>query len=200
MALADITPIRQVSIDDFASELSRLPESAFDGTETIRRFLVEHPVDPTTLDRYLFWDLQHYTRNLIAKTPLFELLSICWEIGQGSSIHNHREQNCWMSVPIGRLLVQNYRVLEQDLKAGTCRLEKTYIEEMSAANPVAVDPQEPVHKVYNPRDFHARAVSLHVYSRPFDSCDVYSEEARTCGTIGLQYTSIHGTPTGIRLG
>ncbi len=199
MALADITPIRQVSIDDFVTELSRLPESAFEDTETVRRFLADHPVDPATLDRYLFWDLQHYTRNLIAKTPLFELLSICWEIGQGSSVHNHREQNCWMSVPIGRLLVQNYRVLAQDLKAGTCRIEKTNIEEMSPANPVAVDPQAPVHKVYNPREFRTRAVSLHVYSRPFDTCDVYSEESGTCGTIGLQYTSVYGQPTGIRL-
>jgi cysteine dioxygenase len=200
MALADVSPIRLVSIDDFAAGLSRLAESAFEGTETLRRFLAEHPVDPATLDRYLFWDLQHYTRNLIAKTPLFELLSICWEIGQGSSIHNHREQNCWMSVPSGRLLVQNYRVLEQDLKAGTCRIEKTTIERMSPSNPVAVDPREPVHKVYNPRDFHTRAVSLHVYSRPFDTCDVYAEESGTCGTIGLQYTSIYGAPTGIRLG
>src|SRR2546430_11507454 len=38
---------------------------------------------------------------------VFECLTICWEIGQASRIHNHRDQNCWMSAPIGRLKVQN---------------------------------------------------------------------------------------------
>jgi hypothetical protein len=36
-------------------------------------------------------------------------MTICWEIGQASRIHNHRDQNCWMSAPIGRLKVQNFR-------------------------------------------------------------------------------------------
>jgi hypothetical protein len=49
-----------------------------------------------------------------------------------------------------------------------------------------------VHKVYNPREFGERAVSLHLYSRPFDSCDVYSEEQHTCGEIKLSYNSQYG--------
>ena len=46
------------------------------------------------------------------------------------------------------------------------------------ANPV------PVHDVRNRREFGERAVSLHLYSRPFDSCIVYSAEQHTCGEIG----------------
>jgi cysteine dioxygenase len=193
MSVATLVPV-----DDFVARLRQLPEPSFDGTAPILRFLEENPVDPATLDRYLFWDDQHYTRNLIDKTRLYELIAICWEVGQISSIHNHRDQNCWMAVPIGRLMVQNYCVLEQDLKRGTCRLERTDAVEMNRERPCAVDPLAPVHKVHNPREFRERAVSLHVYSRPFDSCDVYSEEQHTCGTIGLSYTSMYGkrvTPT-----
>ena len=62
------------------------------------------------------WERQHYTRNLIDKTPFYELLAICWEIGQVSSVHNHRDQNCWMAVPIGRLRVENYRVVFEDIE------------------------------------------------------------------------------------
>ncbi|HVP53014.1 MAG TPA: cysteine dioxygenase family protein [Terriglobales bacterium] len=181
-----------VSVDDFVARLRQFPDPYFDGTAQMLRFLRENPVDPATLERYLFWNAQHYTRNLIDKTPLYELIAICWEIGQISSIHNHRDQNCWMAAPIGRLRVQNYRVLEQDLKRGTCRLEKTDALEMNRECPCAVDPRAPVHKVSNPGEFRERAVSLHVYSRRFDSCDVYSEEQQTCGTIGLSYTSMYG--------
>ncbi|MGA7380921.1 MAG: cysteine dioxygenase family protein, partial [Terriglobales bacterium] len=147
---------------------------------------------PDTLERYLTWDRQHYTRNLIDKTPVYELMAICWEIGQISSVHNHRDQNCWMSVPIGRLLVENYRVIEQDLDKGISRLEATDTVEMNPSNPCAVNPLEPVHRVLNPKEFNQRAVSLHVYSRPYDSCVVYSPEQGTCGEIKLHYNTEYG--------
>ena len=100
---------KQVSIQDFVSELRKFPEPAFDRTDQIVKFLESTLVTPDTLTPYLTWDRQHYTRNLIDKTPLYELMAICWEVGQGSSVHNHRDQNCWMAVPMGRLLVENYR-------------------------------------------------------------------------------------------
>lgn len=188
-------PGPSISIQDFVTQLRRFPESDFSRREAIQGFLRSAPVQPESLASFLTWDRQHYTRNLIDKTPLYELIAICWEVGQGSSTHNHREQNCWMAVPIGRLMVQNYKVLYQDLQAGKCRLERTDRVEMNAANPLAVDPKAPVHRVYNPAEFNARAVSLHVYSRPFDTCDVYSEEQGTCGPIRLFYNTEYGRPS-----
>jgi cysteine dioxygenase len=169
-----------------------MPESAFSSVDEVQAFAEGNTLEPNSLSRYLFWDAQHYTRNLIDKTSLYELIAICWEPGQMSSIHNHRDQNCWMMVPIGRLLVQNYRVLAQDLTAGTSEIEKIDLIEMNPENPRAVNPKEPVHRVYNPRELGGRAVSVHIYSHPFDTCDVYSEEQQACGTIRLNYTSEYG--------
>src|SRR3954452_10260705 len=131
---------KQLSIQDFVSELHKFPEKAFVPTAEILGFLERTSVAPETLAPYLTWDGQHYTRNLIDKTPLYELIAICWETGQFSAIHNHKDQNCWMAVPIGRLQVQNYRVLSQDLERGACDLEPSDTVEMNLANPVAVDP------------------------------------------------------------
>ena len=184
-----------VPIEQLVAELRRCSEPSFHDLDAIRAILRRNPVEPATLAPYLIWDRQHYTRNLIDKTPLYELIAICWEVGQSSSIHNHKDQNCWMAVPVGRLLVQNYRVLRQDLERGTCDLAASDEVEMNLANPVAVDPREPVHKVTNPSSFGARAVSLHVYSRPFDSCVVYSDEQHKCGEIKLVNTSEYGKRT-----
>ena len=181
-----------VSIQEFASELRKLPESSFCEVKEIHEFLRSHPVEPESLSPYLLWDRQHYTRNLIDKTALYELMAICWEVGQVSSIHNHRDQNCWMVAPIGKLMVQNYHVAWQDEQAGKCKIEPTDVLEMGSNTPVSVDPLEPVHKVYNPAELNQRAVSLHVYSRPFDSCVVYSDQQGTCGTIKLHYTTQYG--------
>jgi len=101
-----------------------------------------------------------------------------------------------MAVPVGRLLVQNYRTLFEDVELGQCNITPTDAVEMNAANPVAVNPREPVHKVFNPQEFGHRAVSLHVYSRPFDQCVVYSAEQHTCGIIKLSYTTEFGKRSG----
>lgn len=188
--------MQNVPIETLVAALRAEPQRSFLQLDAIRNLLRSQPVEPETLAPYLLWDRQHYTRNLIDKTPLYELIAICWEVGQGSSIHNHRDQNCWMAVPIGRLLVQNYRVLRQDLEHGSCDLEPSTQAEMNRATPVAVNPHEPVHKVYNPTEFGARAVSLHVYSRPFDSCVVYSDEQHKCGEIKLYYNTAYGKPVG----
>lgn len=181
-----------VAIEDFVSKLRCCSEEDFANVPYVHQLLRQHPLDPQSIEKYLIWDHQHYTRNLIDKTPLFEVMAICWDVGQDSSIHNHQDQHCWMAVPIGRLLVQNYRVLQQDLKAGICDLLPTDMIEMNPSNPAAVDPKNPVHRVYNPTDFGQRAVSVHVYSRPYDSCVVYSDELRKCGEIKLSYASEYG--------
>jgi cysteine dioxygenase len=188
------TATKRVSIQHFITQLRKFPESAFEKTEQLRQFLRDTPLDPDSLSPYLTWDRQHYTRNLIDKTPLYELLAICWEVGQASSVHNHKDQNCWMAVPIGRLLVENFHVVRQDIAGGTCNLTTSETIEMNASHPCAVDPLEPVHRVFNPREFNQRAVSLHVYSRPFDTCVVYSAEQGTCGEIQLHYTTAYGKP------
>ena len=185
---------RPISIGDFASELRRFSGSAFERTAEILRFMEAAPVAPESLTPFLSWDGQHYTRNLIDKTPLYELVAICWESGQASSVHNHHDQNCWMATPIGRLRVENFHLVAQDLNAGTCKLETATTLEMDPQHPCAVDPLDPVHRVFNPRDFNQRAVSLHVYSRPFDRCLVYSPQQGTCGQIKLHYNTEYGKP------
>ena len=95
-------------------------------------------------------------------------------------------------MPIGRLLVGNYHLAWQDIAGGKCKLEPADTVEMNPANPCAVNPSDPVHRVFNPREFNQRAVSLHVYSRPFDTCVVYSPEQGTCGEIKLHYNTEYG--------
>ena len=187
-----ITTTKCVPIQTLVTELRKMPESMFGLTEPLRRFLEQAPVEADSLAPYLTWDRQHYTRNLIDHTPLYELMAICWEVGQASSVHNHRDQNCWMAVPMGRLQVENFHLVHQDIEGGRCQLEPLNTVEMNISCPCAVDPADPVHRVLNPKEFNQRAISLHVYSRPFDSCVVYSPEQGTCGEIKLHFNTEYG--------
>src|SRR6201997_1606542 len=184
--------MKTVPIGDLVQQLQAMESTMFDRTEPLRQFLQQTPVAADSLAPYLTWDRQHYSRNLIDRTPLYELMAICWEIGQASSVHNHRDQNCWMSVPVGRLQVENFHLVHQDLQKGPCQLERSNTVEMNISHPCAVDPSDPVHRVVNPKAFNQRAVSLHVYSRPFDTCVVYSPEQGTCGEIELHFNTEYG--------
>jgi cysteine dioxygenase len=195
--MSELTIPPRVSIDELVRELHAFSASAFDTTEQVLLLLTKMPVEVASLAPYLTWNRQHYTRNLIDKTDLYELVAICWEGGQSSSVHNHRDQNCWMAAPVGRLLVENFHVGFQDIEAGKCQLQASNTVELTAANPCAVDPKEPVHRVINSRETNERAVTLHVYSRPFDTCVVYSPEQGTCGDIRLHYNTAFGKPVAI---
>src|ERR1019366_5852622 len=103
------------------------------GVSGTLQYLRENSVDPESLDPYLFWNAQHYTRNLIDKTDLYELLAICWEVGMGSSIHTKQGQNCWMAAPIGRPAVQNFRLLSEDLTVHPCSIVPKNVVEITPA-------------------------------------------------------------------
>ncbi len=180
-----------LSITDWVKGVAAIPERDFT-LENVQDYVIRHNVRPETLKKYCYFSKGNYTRNLIFKNALFECMTVCWEIGQYSRIHNHRDQNCWMSVPIGRLRVQNYRVKNQDASHGTCNIIPTDTYEMDASHPAYVNPTEPVHEVMNLSEFNQRAVSIHIYSKPFDSCEVYLRDRGTYSDVPLFYTSEYG--------
>jgi cysteine dioxygenase len=184
----------QLAISDWVKTLAAIPEHDFT-LENVQDYIVRYAVRPETLDKYLFFSKGCYTRNLIYRNGVFECMAICWEVGQFSRIHNHRDQNCWMSAPIGRLKVQNFRVEDRHSggdHCGTCKLLPTDIYEMDAAHPAYVNPLEPVHQVLNLAEYNQRAVSIHVYSKPFDTCEVYLRDQGTYSDVPLHYTSEYG--------
>jgi hypothetical protein len=181
----------KVSIQEFAGLLSALPAQSFDGPD-ILDFMRRHPVEPSSLEPYLYFSSDHYTRNLIHRTNLYELLAICWESGQKSAIHNHRDQRCWMAAPYGRLQVLNFKLVRKDASKGYCELEPDSHFLLDPDNPGAVDPDEPIHQVLNPASFGGRAVTLHIYSRPFDTCEIYDLRENHYVDVPLVNTSEFG--------
>lgn len=177
-------------------------ETLIDGLNSIReedftcdnvyQFLGENPVEVDSITRYFNWNPDFYTRNLIYKNDRFEMMAICWESGQVSKIHNHAEQKCWMTVPVGRLRGQNFSVEAIDESRGFCKLYETDSFELADCLTAKVELEEPIHQILNLPEYGQRAVSLHVYSKPFESCLSYCRDTDTFKEVQLCYTSIDG--------
>ncbi len=182
---------QRLEIGKWVERLAAVPAKEFT-LPRIDDFMHANLIQPETLASYLFYSCSHYTRNLIFKCDLFEVIAICWDVGQVSRIHNHRDQNCWMAVPIGQLRVQNFRVENRDAVRGACKLRPTDAYDMDPEHPGTVQPEEPVHQVLNLKEFGRRATSIHVYSRPYSSCEVYSLEKGSYADVPLHYSSEYG--------
>ena len=165
---ADAIAAEQLNIQDWVQGLAAIPTKDF-SLETVQNYILRHAVRPETIEKYCYFSKGSYTRNLIFKNDVFECMTVCWEIGQHSSVHNHR-----------------------DSSRGTCKIVPTDAYIMDATHPCYVNPLEPVHEVINAPEFNQRAVSIHVYSKPFDSCEVYQRDKGTYADVPLFYTSEYG--------
>ena len=180
-----------ITVNEFAKRLEEIPEKEFHRNR-ILDFMRGHKVDSATLEPYLYFSAEHYTRNLILRTPVFELIAIGWDIGQESPIHNHCDQECWMSAPIGKVKVSNFRMIGRDPSNHFCELEPSNHFIIDPDTPNEVDPSQPIHVVANPASFGARAVTLHVYSKPYDTCEVYDLKAKRYEVVPLINTTEYG--------
>ena len=162
--------------------------------DNVYQFLSENPVDVDSITKYFLWSPDFYTRNLIYKDDRFEMMAICWEKGQVSRVHNHSDQKCWMTVPVGRLRGQNFAIAEIDESKGRCRLVETDTFELSDCLAAKVELEEPIHQVLNLAEYDQRAVSIHIYSKPYDSCLSYCRDTDTFKRVPLFYSSIGGKP------
>ena len=183
--------MKTVKVKDLIEGLRRIPDENFT-CDNVYQFLAENPVDVDSIVPYFFWSENFYTRNLVYKDDRFELMILCWNKGQVSRIHNHADQMCWMTVPVGRLRGQNFRAIELDKGKGFCRLEETDKFDLSNCLTAKVELEEPIHQILNLPEFDQRAVSMHIYSKPFNTCLSYCRDTDTFKEVPLFYTSIRG--------
>jgi cysteine dioxygenase len=184
-------PKHMVMVEQLVQGLKSIPHDEFT-CENVYTFLGDNPIEVASIQPYMFWNPDFYTRNLVYKDERFELMVICWEKGMKSRVHDHAGQKCWMTVPVGRLRGQNFAVDEIDASRSFCRLVETNTFELSDCRSAKVELEEPIHQVLNLPEFDERAVSVHIYSRPFDSCVSYCRDTDTFKTVPLYYHSISG--------
>jgi cysteine dioxygenase len=183
--------MKKFEILEVVQGLREIPDEEF-LVDPVYDFLGTHPINADSIARFLHWSDSYYTRNLIYKDERFEMMAICWEKGQYSAVHNHWDQKCWMTVPIGKLRGQNFKVESYDAGRAHCRLSETNSFDLTDCVAAKVELEEPIHQVLNLPEFDERAVSIHVYSKPYDRCLSYCRETDTFKEVQLAYTSIDG--------
>jgi cysteine dioxygenase len=165
---------------------------------------VSYEIRPKDLEKYKLWLPDRHTRNKIFRNDLVEAMLICWPIGAITPLHTHNGQLGWMSVESGALAVVNYKwlgcnaadnqnVAGMDCLAGATELDidRREVQECFPGGPInTVDKVQTIHQVVV--QGKEPVVSLHLYSRPIDSCVAFDLERKMCYRRELTYYSKYG--------
>ena len=141
-------------------------------------------LNPKETTPYQFWNEEHYTRNCIVRSENFELLLLCWEPGQFTPIHGHGGEECWVYMVEGNLHEERFKLDQNN------QLVISNQWEMPAYHTSYMEDDMGFHLLRN--NSGQRAISLHLYVNPIDSCMVYDEESKQFETKELTYYSLNG--------
>ena len=200
-------------VDDFVELLRGFtPETLT--SASVLELCQDTDLDDASLAPYVHWNDALYTRNLIYRDDLFEIMAVCWQKGQKTVLHTHNGQLGWMMVNRGIAEVTNFKwqgcnaaegqnVGGLDCIAGATEIQlaREQVETCGRGGQVnAIDRVRTIHQVAVVGD--EPVVSVHIYSRPIDSCVAFDLEAPRCYRRQLRYYSEFGdvvmTPSDIQ--
>ena len=133
---------------------------------------------------YTYWKNDGYARNCIIKTEKFELILICWKEDDFTPIHGHDNQKCW--------------VYQVDGKMTEIRYEKDNQGNLIECNQIQLKPGALTY-MHDSMGYHLlknnnaqKAMTLHLYINPINSCEVYNSEHKCFEKIKLSFDTING--------
>ena len=99
----------------------------------------------------------NYTRNLIFRNDIFEIMILCWNGNQKSPIHDHPSNGCYVKLLQGSLVEESYDIIDDILTlVNTAELTDNAVTYKKG--------KEGIHRIINPNP--EECVTLHVYSPP----------------------------------
>ena len=169
-------------MDRFIKSLKSFAKEDFP-IKKVSDFILSYDFSKKTLDKYSHFNEKTFARNMIYKDQDFQILLICWSPGQLAPIHGHEGEKCWFKIISGTLEICNYK-LESRSPLKLKKIEKIH------AHKGYLDGPADIHSVNN---FSKEpVVTLHIYAKPYDSCETYDIETKQIKRMEMKYHSIDG--------
>ncbi len=176
-----------LSLERFILETSRADTSTMPQAE-FNALALRLDLDDALIGAHVRYCDERYARNLVCRTPAFELLVLCWKPGQASTIHDHAGCLNVTRVYSGELTSRVFRRRDGrpgvagvggaesgELPVGPVDLVDEHV--LAGAGAATVDRGE-IHQLGNTSA--EGLVTVHLYAPPLTDIVVYSTtDART---------------------
>ncbi len=131
------------------------------------RILERVNIPAEAFDPHSTWHPKHYTRNCITRTDDFELLLICYEPGQCTSIHDYATEEAWVHPVRGTVIEERFEPV------GAGSLRKVSAAKLDRDSFSYLHNGRSIHRYINAGE--QRAMTLNLYARPLRTWKVYDE-------------------------
>lgn len=118
------------------------------------------------VQKYCTWNEDNYTRNLLHANDKYQLLILCWQQEQYSSIHSHGGRDCFMYVLDGIIQENIYQIKQKNLI--NCQ-ENIYQKD---SNSLIIDSMG-MHSI---KCVSPQAVTIHLYAKPIKEYHIFDSE------------------------
>ena len=161
------------ALQPLLSYLASLTDGRAD-LDRLHQLLTESRVTLEDVQPFLHFEDDSYCRNLLAESPWFNVLVLCWKSGQRSPIHDHAQSVCAFKVLTGVCSETSYSF-------SPCgQVVPVRTKDFLAGEIVASHDSE-THQVSNLQPEGTPLVTLHVYSPPLKTMKVFSILGKTGG-------------------
>ncbi|XP_046332372.1 cysteine dioxygenase type 1-like [Haliotis rufescens] len=192
----DSSPDKVIPPENFEDLIARLRDifqSDKVNIDYVKSLMSAYKSDRSEWKKFAKFDRNRYTRNLVdTGNGKYNLIMLCWNESQGSSIHSHANSHCFMTVLDGTLQEEFYEwptESEEDAEM-TAVGTNTYNKGQTAY----ISDELGLHRVENP-SHSDRAISLHLYSPPFDECECFDQKTGHCTKSKVTFWSKFGKRT-----
>ncbi|RUS77299.1 hypothetical protein EGW08_014926 [Elysia chlorotica] len=178
--------------------------------EYVQTLMASYKSNPREWKKFAKFDKHRYTRNLVDDgNGKFNLMLLCWNEAQGSSIHSHANSHCFLKVLDGTVKEEMFEWPENcdqaeamdedgdeaDRKDGSNSGMQKRDESQIVKNACGyINDDIGLHRVENPSHVD-KAVTLHLYSPPFDECECFDERTGKHTTAKVTFWSKFGKRT-----
>ncbi|XP_046575860.1 cysteine dioxygenase type 1-like [Haliotis rubra] len=192
----DCCPDKVIPPENFEDLITRLRDifqSDKVNIDYVKSLMSAYKSDRNEWKKYAKFDRNRYTRNLVdIGNGKYNLIMLCWNESQGSSIHSHANSHCFMTVLDGTLQEEFY-----DWPSGSeeeTEMSPVGINAYNKGQTAYISDELGLHRVENP-SHSDRAISLHLYSPPFDECNCFDQKTGHCTTSKVTFWSKFGKRT-----
>jgi cysteine dioxygenase len=175
---------RDLSLDGFICEMGREPASSLTHERLMELAGRLYLSGDLVANRMAFAE-DSYARNLVCRTPSFELLVLCWRPGQASTIHDHAGALNAIRVYSGQLTSRTFSQVG-GASSGVGPVVQDAEECVPAdARMIGLD-RGGIHQLANTSEDDL--VTVHVYAPALMELNVYSLTAAVVERRRLRYT------------
>jgi cysteine dioxygenase len=174
----------ELSLEQFVLEMGRVPV----GTLAHKRFLEltgRLRVSDDLIESCARFSDVEYTRNLVLRTSAFELLVLCWQPGQESTIHDHAGSLNSIRVYSGELTSRIFAPAD-GVTAGAGPVVQTQEDRLLPSEAVIGVDRSGIHQLADTAS--EPLVTVHVYAPPLKDLVVYHTASDVVERRPLRYT------------